>query len=64
MASLRKSTPPPGSSSSPTEDRASFTTSYAPTLTPPVVTTMSARISWSSIVDRSVSASSDTAPTR
>ncbi len=66
IASLRKSIRPPSGSSSavPTEDSASLTTSYAPTLTPPVVTSRSARISWSSMVERSVSASSATAPTR
>ena len=38
----------------PSRDSTSLTTSYAPTLTPPLVTTRSARTSWSSIASSSV----------
>ena len=48
----------------PMRPSASLTTSYAPTLTPPVVITRSARISWSSIVVMSVLGSSGTKPIR
>jgi hypothetical protein len=41
-----------------------LTTSYAPSLTPPVVSTRSARISWSSIDAMIARASSGTMPTR
>jgi hypothetical protein len=48
----------------PSCESTSLTTSYAPMLTPPLVTTRSARISWSSMVSSSVFGSSGTMPTR
>ena len=48
----------------PSRESTSFTTSYAPTLTPPLVTSTSARTSWSSSVAASWCGSSGTMPTR
>ena len=46
----------------PSRESTSLTTSYAPTLTPPLVSTRSARISWSSIAFISDRSSSGTMP--
>ena len=48
----------------PSSTRASFTTSYWPLLTPPLVTTRSARTSWSLSAWLNSSGSSETIPTR